>query len=148
MTRSPSGGARPWRRWLLLAGVIIVAVLAVGYIGMTLLGTQANTTRSGTVEFGTGGSGCSVDGTASSFPPGTDSIYEVAHFVREVRAGEVVTFTVSQDGAEVASVPRTFDAAGDCLGGTLPGALPPGHYRIEYLAGAESLAAGEFDIGP
>jgi hypothetical protein len=148
MTRSPAGRARPRMRWLLLAGVIIVALLAVGYIGMKLLGTQAETTRRGTVEFGTGGSGCSIDGTASSFPSGTASIYEVAHFAREVSAGEVVTFKVSQAGAEVASVPRTFDAVGNCLGGTLPGGLPPGHYRIEYLAGAESLAAGEFDITP
>jgi hypothetical protein len=115
---------------------------------MTLLRTPADSTRLGTVEFGTGGSGCSVDGTASSFPSGTASIYEVAHFAREIRAGEVVMFRVLQDGAEVASVPRAFDATGDCLGGTLPNGLPPGQYRIEYLAGAESLAAGEFDIRP
>ena len=149
MTRSPASGPRPRRRrLLLLGGVIIVAVLGVVYIGMTLLGTPADSAGRGTVEFGTGGSGCSVDGTASSFPSGTAAIYEVAHFEREVRAGDVVTFRVVQDGAEVASVPRTFDATGDCLGGTLPNGLPPGQYRIEYLAGAENLAAGEFDIRP
>ena len=149
MTRSPAGGARPRRRrLLLLAGVIIVAVLGLGYIGMTLLGTPADSTRRGTVEFGTAGSGCSVDGTASSFPSDTAAIYDVAHFAREVRTGEVVTFRVLHDGAEVASVPRAFDATGDCLGGTLPSGLPPGEYRIEYLAGAERLAAGEFQIRP
>jgi hypothetical protein len=149
MTRSPAGGAKPRRRrLLLLSAVIIVAVLGIGYIGMTLLGSPADSTSRGTVEFGTGGSGCSVDGTASSFPSGTASIYEVAHFAREVRVGEVVTFRVLQDGAEIASVPRTFDATGDCLGGALPSGLPPGQYRIEYLAGAERLAAGEFEITP
>ena len=116
-------------RWLLVAGVIVVRRLCAprcAYMGMTLLGTRADTTRRGTVEFGTGGSGCNIDGTASSFPSGTASIYEVAHFAREVSEGEVVTFKVSQAGTELASVPRTFDAVGNCLGGTLPGGLPPG----------------------
>jgi hypothetical protein len=149
MTRSPAGGARPRRRrLLLLAGVILVAVLGAFYVGMTLLSTPADSTRRGIVEFGTGGSECSIDGVTSNFPSGTASIYEVAHFAREVRAGEVVTFRVLQDGAEVASVPRTFETTGDCLGGTLPSGLPPGQYRIEYLAGTEPLAAGEFSIGP
>lgn len=132
-----------WRR-LLLAGVGVAALLVAGCTS-----APAETALGGTVEFGTGGSGCSVDGTASSFPAGVASVYDVAHFAREVRAGEVVTFKVSRDGAEIASVPRTFDVAGDCLGGTLPGALlTPGRYRIELLAGADTLAAGEFVIGP
>ena len=89
-----------------------------------------------------------MKGEASTFPANT-SIYEVAHLAREVAAGETVTFRVSHDGAEVASVPRAFDVAGDCLGGTLPGALlTPGHYRVEYHAGSEPLASGEFDVAP
>jgi hypothetical protein len=59
-------------------GVVIVAILAVGYIGLTFLGSQVLEALRGTVEFGTGGSGCSVDGRASSFPSDGASIYVVS----------------------------------------------------------------------
>jgi hypothetical protein len=148
MSVSAAGGTRRGRR-LVLVGVVIVAILAIGYIAFTFLGSQAREALRGTVEFGTGGAACDVEGRSSSFPSGVASVYEVAHLAREVEAGEVVTFRVAQDGTELASVPRTFDAAGDCFGGTLPGELlTAGRYRVEYLVGAELLAAGEFDIVP
>lgn len=146
----PAAGGPTWgTRRLVLVGVVIAAIIAVGYVAFTVMGSQARDAQRGTVEFGTGGSECNVEGRSATFPSGGASIYEVAHLAREVQAGEVVTFRVSQDGTELASVPRTFDATGDCLGGTLPGALlTPGRYRVEYLAGSEILASGEFDVVP
>jgi hypothetical protein len=132
-----------WWRLLLVAFAACAALVAA-------CGDKPQAAVAGTVEFGTGGSGCTVQGPASSFPSGTGAgaIYDVAHFSREVSTGEVVTFRVLQDGKELAAVPRAFADAGDCLGGALPAGLPAAHYRIEYLAGTELLAAGEFDIGP
>jgi hypothetical protein len=148
MSDSAARGRGPESRRLILAGIVIVAILTVGYIGLVFLGSQVDTALRGTIEFGTGGSGCTVEGRASTFPANA-SVYEVAHLTREVVAGETVTFRVSRDGTELASVPRAFDVTGDCLGGTLPGALlTPGHYRVEYHAGSEPLASGEFDVAP
>lgn len=148
MSVNAAGGTRRRRR-LVLVGVAIAAILAIGYIAFTFLDSQARDALRGTVEFGTGGAACDVEGRGSSFPSGVASVYEVAHLTRVVEAAEVVTFQVSLDGAQVASVPRTFDESGDCFGGTLPGELlTPGRYRIEYLVGAELLASGEFDIVP
>jgi hypothetical protein len=148
MSVPAAGGANRGRR-LVLVGVLIAAIIAIGYIAFTVLGSQAQEEQRGTVEFGTGGAGCDIEGRSSSFPSGVASIYEVAHLAREVRAAEVVTFRISLDGRQVASVPRTFDASGDCFGGTLPGELlTRGRYRVEYLVGAEPLASGEFDIVP
>ena len=133
-------------RRIVIIGGLVAALLFVGYVGLSFLGAQVLEQLRGTVEFGTGGSGCNVEGRASTFPAG-GAVYAVAHLTREVPAGTVVTFRVAQNGTEVGSVPRTFDAAGDCVIGTLPGAaLTPAHYRVEYLAGSETLAAGEFDI--
>lgn len=148
MSVPAAGGTRRGRR-LVLVGIVIAAIVIIGYIAFTVLGSQAREAQRGTVEFGTGGAACDVEGRSSSFPSGVASIYEVAHLAREVQAAEVVTFRVSLDGTQVASVPRTFDASGDCFGGTLPGELlTPGRYRVEYLVGAELLASGEFDIVP
>lgn len=120
-------------------------------MGLNCLGAQLKEVLRGTVEFGTGGSGCSIEGRASTFPP-RGSLYVVAYPSRTLPAGEVLTLRVLRDGAELFSQPRTFDAAlepGDCVSGGLQGAeLTPAHYRFEYLAGTETLAAGEFDVAP
>ncbi|HYO43554.1 MAG TPA: hypothetical protein VES19_10195 [Candidatus Limnocylindrales bacterium] len=142
MTRTPARDRQSRWRWLLAVCAGTVAILAAG------CGAQVETARTGTVEFGTGGSGCTIEGVATSFPSGAGAIYDVAHFAREVSTGEVVTFRVLQDGKELAAVPRAFTATGDCLGGALPEGLPPARYRIEFLAGTELLAAGEFDVAP
>lgn len=146
---SPKRGSG--RRRLLIIGGLIVAVVFVVYVGLSFLGAQVAEVLRGTVEFGTGGSGCTVDGRASKFTPG-GSLFVVAYPSRDVPAGEAVTLRVLSDGVELASLPQTFGSAlgkGDCLSGSMPGdAFTPGHYRFEYLAGTETLAAGEFDVAP
>ena len=153
----PTAGAdalpkrRPWLKRLLVIGGLVLAILFIGYVGLSFLGAQVADALRGTIEFGTGGSGCSVDGRASTFPLGS-FVYVVAYPSRDVAAGEVLTLRVSQDGVEALSQPDTLDTAlgkGDCLSGSMPGtAFAPAHYRFEYRAGSETLAAGEFDISP
>jgi hypothetical protein len=140
-----------WLRRVLIIGGLVVAALFVGYVGLSFLGAQVGTALRGTVEFGTSGSECTIDGRASTFAPGGE-LYVVAYPSRVIPAGEVVTMRVLQDGTEVLSQPQTFGAAldsGDCLSGSMSrAAFTPAHYRFEYLAGTETLAAGEFDIAP
>ena len=145
------GRGTSWVRRVLIVAGLGAAVLFVGYVGLTFLGAQVGAALRGTVEFGTGGSGCSIQGRASTFPPG-GSLFVAAYPSRTVPAGEVLTLRVLRDGAELFSQPQTFDAAlepGDCVSGGMQGAeLTPAHYRFEYLAGTETLAAGEFDVAP
>jgi hypothetical protein len=127
-----------------------------------LLASELPAIRRGTVEFGSGGSGCSVIMPATTFS--VRAIHFAANLEREVRAGETVTVTLSVDGdllGEPAS--RTFDVQGDCVDGLLywAYAAPPwsdlsafpiswttGHYRLNLSAGGKVLAEGEFDVGP
>ena len=144
----PPDPSAPTRRRLAGLGLLAVVILGVGYIGLRFLGSQVLEVLRGTIEFGTGGSGCIVTAPATSFSSG-NSIYYAAYLSREVAAGEVVNQRVLQDGTEVAAVPRTFDVAGVCIGGSIPAnALTPAHYRVEFAAGTETLAVGEFDFGP
>lgn len=140
-----SGGRRKLRRVALIAGVIVGALL-VGSIGLSFLGAQVLDTLRGTIEFGTGGSGCTVQGRASSFPSST-AIYSVGYFTRELPAGGVVTVVLTQDGIAIGSREETVDVAADCIAWSLPPAsLTPAGYRLDYVVGSEALATGEFTI--
>jgi hypothetical protein len=131
----------------MVVGIVIIAILTVGYVGLRFLGSQVLETLRGTIEFGTAGSTCIVSAPASSFSSG-DSIYYAAHFARGVPIGEVVTQRLLQNGTEVAAVPRTFEVAGDCVEGTIAAdALTPGHYDMEYAADVEVLAKGSSTSG-
>jgi hypothetical protein len=118
--------------------------------------SEAPEARGGTVEFGSGGSGCSVTTPSASFSIG-DTIHVAASLERELRADEVVTIALAGETAS-----RTFDVPGDCIAGvlywayaappwsdlsTFPIAWTTGHYRLEFSAGGEVLAEGEFDVG-
>jgi len=116
----------------------------------------------GTIEFGSGGSGCRVTTPSTTFSVG-DTVHFVANLEREVRADEAVTIALSVDGdvlGEPAS--RMFDMPGDCIGGlsywayaappwgelsTFPISWRTGHYRLELSAGGKLLASGEFNVG-
>ena len=136
---------------LLVIGAVILAALFAAYVGLQFIGGLVGEVLLGTAQFGTGGSGCTLDGQATTFPAGSP-LYVVANPSQEVSAGEVVTMRVLRDGAEVSSEPLTFDSAivtGNCISGPLPSdAFTPAHYRFEYLTGTEMLASGEFDITP
>ena len=146
---APKGRSRG--KTILVVGVVVVAALLLAYIGIRVIGAAVGEVLLGTAEFGTGGSGCTLDGKATTFPAGSP-LYVVANPAQEVAAGEVVTMRVLRNGAEISTEPMTFDTAivkGNCISGPLPSdAFTPAHYRFEYLAGTEMLASGEFDITP
>ena len=140
------------RRRLLIGGLVVAAMLFVGYLGLIFLGGQVLHALRGTAEFGTSGSGCVVHGRSSTFPRGTD-LYIVAYVSRDIALGEPVSLHMTQDGQDAGhsgSRPDLVLAAGDCLAGPLRGedTLVPAHYRFEYLVGSETIAVGEFDIAP
>ena len=148
---APDADARRPRsrsRLLIVAIVGTIVVLFAGYVGLSFLGSQVEEALRGTIEMGTEtGSGCSVSSSTSSFSA-DDTLYFAVHLAREVPAGEIVTVRLLQDGAELESTARTFEESGTCLTGSVPASgFDPGHYRLEYLAGSEQLASGEFDIG-
>jgi hypothetical protein len=136
---------------LLIVALVGVAALFLAYVGLRVIGGAVGEVLLGTVNFGTGGSGCTLEGKATTFPAGSP-LYVIANPSQEVPAGEVVTMRVLRDGAEVSSEPLTFESAiatGNCISGPLPSdAFTPAHYRFEYLAGTDTLASGEFDITP
>jgi hypothetical protein len=130
--------------WLLLAAPAFLLMTT-----LSLLGAAAGTPVRGTVTFGTGGSGCEISGTATTFPRDREIRY-VARFSRSVRTGEVVRATVRDAASQVVDtndMPLNTDA--DCLYGVAPaGALDPGVYVWEYVVGDERIARGELTIGP
>lgn len=133
-----------WRDGLIAVGLVVLG----GFIGLTFFNSETEDPLRGTVQFGTGpSSGCSVTYLHVIFEP-DDPVYLAAHLAREVPAGQSVTVRVLRDGAEVESTALTFDEDAGCVTGSMPAAtLGPGHYRLEYLAGSELLAQGEFSVG-
>jgi hypothetical protein len=139
------------RRRLVVVALLVGAALLAGYVGLTFLGAQVASTLRGTIEFGSSGTGCVAEGRAVTFAQGTD-LYVVAHPLRAVSLGEAFSARLTRDGEDFGGEPARTDfsiAEGACLASTLLGeSLTPAHYRLEYLAAEELIAAGEFDIAP
>lgn len=128
--------------WLVVAGPTFLLL-----VGLIFLGGQIAGVLGGTIDFGTGGSGCQVTGATTSFS--TDqSITLAAHLSRTLNAGETVHISLSQaTGSVVSQADRTFDQSGICLsGGIAAGALVPGSYVLDYRVGSELLASGAFTV--
>ena len=130
--------------WLLLLAPAFLLVTTLSFLGAT-----DGTPVRGTVTFGTGGSGCEISGTASTFA-GDHEIRYLAWFSRTVRTGEVVRATVRDAAAQVIDTnDLPLDKEADCLYGVVPpSALDPGVYAWEYAVGSERIARGEVTIGP
>ena len=128
--------------WLVVAGPTLLLVVGLTFLGGTVAGILA-----GTIEFGTGGSGCQVTGVASSFTA-NQPIMLAAHLSRELKAGETVHVALSHaTGGVVSEADRTFDQPGTCLSGSIPGeVLEPGSYVLDYRVGSEVIASGAFTI--
>ena len=135
-----SGIATSLGAWALLLVPSIVVAFVLVFVGPRGIPT-------GTVAFGTGGSGCEVTGVATTF--GTDRpIHLAANFSREVKAGELVRETISEAATGVLNTDDvTIDAASNCGSRSIPaGILPAGAYTWEYAVGNERLARGEVVI--
>ncbi len=135
-----------------IVAAIIVAIggllLTLAVVALIFLGGQVASILQGTVQFGTGGSECSVTGVASTFPT-TASIHLAAHLERTVAAGEVVTMVVTgPDGEDLTTDEPPAPSSFECIYNDIAPGLPPGPYAIEFLVGQERLATGSFQITP
>lgn len=144
----PDSGGRG--RGCVIASTVIVAVLIIGFIGLIgliFLGGQVAEALKGTIEFGTGGTECSVTGEATTFPASA-TIHLAAHLEREVPAGEVIRLIVLKPDGTTETGDTTYDEAATCLYQDLSPGLQPGHYALEFRTGSEVLSRGELDITP
>jgi hypothetical protein len=113
--------------------------------------TQPNSlqasTAPGTIEFGTGGTECTLTGKATAFP--TSATFRlVATLNRPLHAGEPNSmFVAGPVGTEEVSAPPPPPFTHCIYNDVYPG-LPTGHYVIEMRAGGEVLAKGAYDITP
>jgi hypothetical protein len=132
---------------LIIAAVVAGLVVVVAFIGLVFLGGQVAKILSGTMEFGTSGTECSVTGPAATFPTST-KIHLVAHLTREVLAGGTVTEYVTLPDGTNQTKDTVVTTTGTCLFTDLNAGLSPGHYVLEMRSGGEVLSKGAFDITP
>jgi hypothetical protein len=130
--------------------VLFLAVLLFGgYVGLRFLGNQVAAILGGTVEFGTGGSGCGVESRATVFAQDAGTIRAIAHLRREVEAGAPVTIRLEGGGAVIGTFDETFPNAGQCVFTRIDvDQLDPGSYALVLVTGAEELAKGSFEVTP
>ena len=141
---SQGGGSRRTLTCLVLV-IVGIIVLVIGCSGLVFLGSQVQSILAGTIEFGTGGTGCSVTGRATTFPS-TTALRSVAHLQREAHASETVTVVVTYPDATTESANQTMTDSADCVSQSISAGLAPGHYTLQYRVGTEILATGGFDI--
>lgn len=131
-----------------VVGAFAMAALAViAIFALIFLGGQVQSLLKGTVEFGTGGTGCSVTGRATTFPAST-TIHVAAYLEREASAGESITLAATGPDGTTETRDQTMTESATCLAFDLPSGLPAGHYVIELRSGSETLSKGAFDITP
>lgn len=113
---------------------------------ITALGGSVDQNRSGTIEFGTGGTGCAVTRPATTF-----RVYQPIRFAvffsRDAKAGEVIRAVIATTSGHVDTRDITIDALTNCYGVTMAaGVGRAGPYTVEYDIGTERLAVGAFVV--
>lgn len=126
--------------------VVLGLVSLVLALFLFFLGLQVRGILAGTVIFGSGGEGCTIEGDAEVFALGQPR-YQVAHLSRTVESGEVLTMTLRHDGAVRAQGSSTAEIAFDCLGAPLE-VDQPGDYEVNVLVRGDVLAEGSFEVLP
>jgi hypothetical protein len=124
--------------------VLIGGGLAVGAL-LQLAGQGGGVS---TLAFGTGGSECTLENTASRFPADTP-IRVAAEFSPPLSAYTVIDMLIWQDGRELIDLGSTIvpDVETTCITKSFD-ALAAGHYRLEVLPGNGTPISGEFDVTP
>ena len=108
--------------------------------------TQASAAP-GTIEFGTGGTECSLTGKATTFP--TSATFRLVAILNGPwHAGEPNSMFVAGPGGTDELKAPPPPAFTHCIYNDVTPGLPPGHYVIEMRAGSEVLAKGAYDITP
>jgi hypothetical protein len=99
------------------------------------------------VGFGTGGTGCTLEGSASTFPVGVP-VRTMLELSPALPTGGTITVTEEKDGVELRA-PQTITVKepAPCLYGTMND-LEVGHYRLTYAISPSQMApaTGEFDV--
>lgn len=130
-----------------VGGWALVLVPAIA-LGVTVDGGDS---PEGAIVFGSGGTGCEVEGQASSFTADPKKmIHVVAFLAREAEAGEIVTLTITDPGEQVLLTEEIpIDAPANCLfvDYLQPDAgFEPGTYLFDATIGRERAARGELMI--
>ena len=137
----------------LLGGAALLLVLPLVALAIldtadTVGGTVQSVPSVQSLGFGTGGSECTLTGTASRFSEGTP-IRIVASFAPALPAGSSVTVFWERDGTQLTSMREIvrLDEPADCIYSSHE-SLPIGAYRIEYELESSEMPplAGEFEV--
>lgn len=136
-------------RWFLAVGCLIVLFLIGGpLVATAILDSSGSAGDIQTLGFGTGGSGCTLDGVISSVPLGAP-VHMVGSFTPDLPRGSKVTVTVSVDGATQPDLGGTIDidTPSNCVNGIITPHLS-GHYvvRLEVEPGSMPPLEGTFDV--
>jgi hypothetical protein len=141
-----AGTPSRWRRRLVVLALLAIAILFVGYVALSFLGSQVREILKGTIEFGRSGAACDVSDRTTTFKPG-DTIYIESTLARDVRAGETVTSSIWNGATLLGTSDHAVTASANCMGGQIPAAaIPIGHIKVQYSVGTEVLATGQFDV--
>jgi hypothetical protein len=130
-----------------VVAAILGAISVSAIVALIFLGGQIQSFVRGSVEFGTGGTGCSVTARAETFPT-SSSVHFAAHLDRQVTAGETISVVQTYPDGVVEPVSQSVETPADCLFGDVISGPTAGRYTMEVRAGSELLATGGFDITP
>lgn len=144
--------SRRTRRWLVPGCVIVGALLFIGgpLVATAILDGSAPAGDIQILGFGTGGSGCTLDGVISSVALGTP-VHMVGSSTPGFASGSKVIVTVSVDGS-----PQTdfggeidIDTPSDCVSDIITPHLP-GHSAVllEIESSSKPAIEGAFDVNP
>lgn len=149
----PPGGIppSPGRNLRRIGCLIALLLLALPLIATAVLdATGPGGTGRVSVGFGTGGSECTLTGTANSYVVGTP-VRLVVTLSPAPKAGATVTITTMREGAERVSSRETVevDPTDTCVFGTLP-ELEVGHHvvRVAFDPSSTPPVEAEIDITP
>ena len=136
----------------LLIGLLIVGALGVaGVLAATLMLDRGSSGPNvASIGFGTGGSECTLEGTASSFPLGVP-VRAVLTLSASLPADGTVTVRLKRNGAELLDQRDTitFDEPASCVY-TRSKQFDVGHYQMTFDVNPSAMPpiSGEFDVTP
>jgi hypothetical protein len=127
--------------WLVIGGPAFALASAFGAF--------APPGNAGTMQFGTSGEACSVDAPRTSVAA-SGPIHYVAYLSREVKAGETVNLSLSEQvKGHLEDDALAVRSTADCVSGTIPGGtLPAGTYTFTLTVGNERVALGSVVVTP
>jgi hypothetical protein len=147
---APTGHRRGWLAPLAIGCAFAAAVFLAGpliFLAIYNLSSPAGPSMQA-IQFGEGGSQCTIATTSQSFAQGTP-VRIVATFSPALPSGSSVLITLHRDGTELTGSRETvrIDEPSDCIYGEHTD-LTAGHYRIVYELESSAMPplSGDFDV--